>query len=61
MTADSSGPFDRLSTALGRSYRIERELGASGMATAYLAHDLKHERDVAINVLHPDLDAALGG
>jgi serine/threonine protein kinase len=38
-----------------------RELGAGGMATVYLAHDLKHERDVAIKVLHPDLGAALGG
>jgi eukaryotic-like serine/threonine-protein kinase len=41
-------------------YRIERELGAGGMATVYLAHDLKHDRDVAIKVLHPDLGAALG-
>ncbi len=38
-----------------------RELGMGGMATVYLAHDLKHERDVAIKVLHPDLGAALGG
>ncbi len=41
-------------------YRIERELGAGGMATVYLAHDIKHDRDVAIKVLHPDLGAALG-
>jgi len=40
---------------------VQRELGAGGMATVYLAHDLKHERDVAIKVLHPDLGAALGG
>ena len=52
---------ERLSAALERSYRIERELGAGGMATVYLAHDLKHDRDVAIKVLHPDLGAALGG
>ena len=50
----------RLTSALGRSYRLERELGQGGMATVYLARDLKHERDVAIKVLHPDLAAALG-
>ncbi|MBL0169829.1 MAG: serine/threonine-protein kinase [Gemmatimonadaceae bacterium] len=51
----------RLGAALGRSYRLDRELGAGGMATVYLAHDIKHDRDVAIKVLHPDLGAALGG
>ena len=53
--------LDRLATALADRYTIERELGTGGMATVYLAHDLKHERDVAIKVLHPDLGAALGG
>ncbi len=48
-------------TALADRYRVTRELGAGGMATVYLAHDIKHERDVAIKVLHPDLGAALGG
>ncbi|MBP6772663.1 MAG: protein kinase [Gemmatimonadaceae bacterium] len=52
---------DRLSAALADRYRVTRELGAGGMATVYLAHDIKHERDVAIKVLHPDLGAALGG
>ena len=52
---------ERLAKALSSSYRLERELGQGGMATVYLAHDLKHDRDVAIKVLHPDLGAALGG
>ena len=50
----------RLSTALADRYRIERELGAGGMATVYLAQDLKHDRQVAIKVLRPELAAALG-
>ena len=49
-----------LRNALHDRYRIERELGAGGMATVYLAEDLKHDRKVAIKVLHPDLAAALG-
>ena len=51
----------RLSAALNDRYRLDRELGAGGMATVYLAHDIKHDRDVAIKVLHADLGAALGG
>jgi eukaryotic-like serine/threonine-protein kinase len=54
-------PLERLTRALADRYRVERELGAGGMATVYLAHDLRHDRDVAIKVLHPDLGAALGG
>jgi Tol biopolymer transport system component len=51
----------RLTAALADRYRVEREIGAGGMATVFLAHDLKHEREVAIKVLHPDLGAAIGG
>jgi serine/threonine-protein kinase len=50
----------RLGAALADHYRIERELGAGGMATVYLAHDLKHDRKVAIKVLKPELAAVLG-
>lgn len=49
-----------LAAALGSSYRIERELGQGGMATVYLAYDLKHERKVAVKVLRPDLAAVIG-
>src|SRR4026209_70675 len=57
MTTDLS----RLTASLADRYKIERELGQGGMATVYLGHDLRHDRDVAIKVLHPDLGAALGG
>jgi serine/threonine-protein kinase len=50
----------RLTAALSDRYRIERELGAGGMATVYLAHDIKHRRQVAIKVLRPELAAMLG-
>ncbi|MGH7688780.1 MAG: protein kinase domain-containing protein [Gemmatimonadaceae bacterium] len=50
----------RLSAALADRYRIERELGAGGMATVYLAADVKHDRQVAIKVLKPELAAVLG-
>jgi eukaryotic-like serine/threonine-protein kinase len=50
----------RLSTALVDRYTIERELGAGGMATVYLAEDLKHKRKVAIKVLRPELAAVIG-
>jgi Tol biopolymer transport system component len=52
--------LDRLTRALAGRYRIERELGAGGMATVYLAHDLKHQRKVALKVLRPELAAVLG-
>jgi len=52
--------FDRLRTALADHYVIEHELGAGGMATVYLAEDLKHNRKVAIKVLRPELAAAIG-
>ena len=51
---------ERLSAALADRYRIDRELGAGGMATVYLAHDLKHDRHVAVKVLRPELAAVLG-
>ncbi len=51
---------ERLSAALADRYRIQRELGQGGMATVYLAEDLKHDRKVAIKVLKPELAAVLG-
>jgi serine/threonine-protein kinase len=51
---------DKLSAALADRYRIERHLGAGGMATVYLAEDLKHDRRVALKVLKPELAAVLG-
>ena len=56
MTSDAL----RLATALEERYRIERQLGAGGMATVYLATDLKHDREVALKVLRPELGVVLG-
>ena len=50
----------QLAAALLPRYRVERELGVGGMATVYLAHDVKHDRDVAIKVLKRELAAAVG-
>jgi serine/threonine-protein kinase len=49
-----------LQTALATAYTLERELGRGGMATVFLAHDLKHDRKIALKVLHPELAVALG-
>jgi serine/threonine-protein kinase len=57
MNAD---PITRLNAALEGRYRIESELGEGGMATVYLADDLKHERQVALKVLKPELAAVVG-
>ena len=56
----SSDSLIRLTTALASQYRIERELGAGGMAAVYLAHDIKHDRQVAVKVLNADLAESLG-
>src|SRR5207248_7899534 len=53
-------PLEILRDALAERYAVERELGRGGMATVFLAEDLKHRRPVAIKVLHPELAAAVG-
>jgi tRNA A-37 threonylcarbamoyl transferase component Bud32 len=60
MTRSDLAPMTRLGEALADRYRIERELGQGGMATVYLAEDLKHDRKVALKVLKPELAAVLG-
>jgi len=52
--------IDRLKSALSDRYTIQEELGAGGMATVYLAEDLKHHRKVAVKVLRSELAAVLG-
>jgi serine/threonine protein kinase/Flp pilus assembly protein TadD len=53
-------PIERLRESLAQSYTIDRELGRGGMSAVFLAQDCKHDRSVAIKVLHPDLAASLG-
>jgi TolB-like protein len=53
-------PLEKLRASLADRYRIEREIGAGGMATVYLAKDLRHDRDVALKLLKPELGAVLG-
>nr|MBA2292709.1 serine/threonine-protein kinase [Gemmatimonadales bacterium] len=52
--------LEKLSSVLADRYRIEREIGAGGMATVYLAHDVRHDRRVALKVLRPELAAVIG-
>src|SRR5438093_238427 len=52
--------FDRVAAALADRYRLIRELGSGGMATVYLAEDMRHRRQVAVKVLRPELAATLG-
>jgi len=52
--------LDRLHAALNGVYSLDRELGRGGMSTVFLARDLKHDRDVALKVLRPDLASAVG-
>ncbi len=56
----SATAIERLNAALEGRYAIERELGEGGMATVYLANDLKHNRKVALKVLKPELAAVVG-
>ncbi len=56
----SAPSIDRLKSALDGLYTVDRELGRGGMATVYLAQDSKHDRTVALKVLHPELASSLG-
>ena len=55
-----SDTLEILRAALIDRYSVEREVGRGGMATVYLAQDLRHQRPVALKVLHPDLASSLG-
>ena len=53
-------PLGSLKTSLAVRYRVERQIGVGGMATVYLARDLRHDRNVALKLLKPELGAVLG-
>src|ERR1700730_6229415 len=55
-----SAPLDRLRASLADRYGLERELGQGGMAIVYLARDRKHEREVALKVVRPEVSAVVG-
>ncbi|MEJ2206624.1 MAG: protein kinase [Gemmatimonadota bacterium] len=56
----SEGHTSRLESALAGRYRIDKKLGEGGMASVYLAEDIKHERKVALKILKPELAAVIG-
>ena len=58
--ADMSDTFEKLSTAIGARYKLQRLLGQGGMAKVYLAQDLKYQRAVAVKVLLPELAESVG-
>ena len=60
MTDAVTDPVSDLNRALSGRYQIDREIGQGGMATVYLARDLRHDRKVALKVLRPELAAILG-
>ena len=53
-------PFDRFRAEINDRYRLDRELGQGGMAVVYLAHDVRHDRPVAVKVIRPELSAVIG-
>ena len=57
----STGLLERLKSALSDRYAVDSEIGRGGMAVEFLAEDLRHDRRVAIKVLHPELTATLAG
>src|SRR5437867_11108003 len=60
LAASMTDQLPRLQAAVTDRYTIENELGHGGMATVYLAHDIKHDRAVAMKVLRPELAASVG-